>query len=57
MSSDKPGSGPGIDHGYEKMLRAASIAGDRRMSRGTRIKAGIAAEMMRQAIEKVPENE
>ena len=56
MSARKPSGKPGIDGGYEKMLMAARIAGDPRMSRGTRLKAGIAAEMMRQAIEKVSDN-
>ena len=57
MSARKPEKRAGIEQGYEKMLQAERIAGDRRLSRGTRIKAGIAAEMMRKAIEEVPDNE
>jgi hypothetical protein len=39
------------------MLRAEQLAGDSRLSLGMRLKARFAADLMREAIEKVPENE
>ena len=57
MSAKRPLKRNGIDMGYERMLRAEQLAGDDRLSLGMRLKARFAAELMRDAIEKVPENE
>lgn len=57
MAASKPSRPHSIACGYEKMLRAERIAADTRLTRGTRLKARMAADMMRGVIERVPENE